>query len=544
MESSLSLTNTGCDAENWEQYETTCFQNQNQVSSFVTSASLCQEKHAALPCIEDEAMNKFLFDLYGDNGYWTGLFQTQDIDANTTNWNNWQMEGCSSTYRNFAEKGLNHMLSGTDTCGGVVGSLWSHTFGINADEWVDGPCDTDSSFLNVQCICQYSEEKTDTVFTLAEKKWEEFGTTSFQEQKGYYDFVSCANKCQEKHAALPCINNATIDQFLFELYGGEPYWTGLYQTPGTVDAKANWNKWQMEGCNSKYQNFVEVDFLDGFFTQEACAIIVGKLGAELFGDLSGKGSAAEWAKEWAPKWDDNQCNAPFRCICQSQGNATDIFLDTDASLLLEQSGKTILPLYVLYSDAIESLLAIALIFFSIKILRRMHGTSNNKSLSHILQIILAALLLSVLSSCYSFIMVNFQQETYTGPSTIYNFLYMIETSLVLITILMKVLDLLDSAALATGGVKETRKLWLRFLRAFNMFNLSVLLSLEVTWGIFLYDKEDYADYWRFVFSKRAQMLSTIITWFRCALTLILSVSCLLVFFKNQENPQEWFYGTI
>ena len=49
--------------------------------------------------------------------------------------------------------------------------------------------------------------------------------------------------------------------------------------------------------------------------------------------------------------------------------------------------------------------------------------------------------------------VHLTKETMTSSFVLYNLEYMIDTSLVLITISIKVLNLLDSVALSTGRMK-------------------------------------------------------------------------------------------
>ena len=90
---------------------------------------------------------------------------------------------------------------------------------------------------------------------------------------------------------------------------------------------------------------------DAFLQQKACAYVLGIILSNIFVYIV------------PTKWDDDTCSRNYRCIYQDQGNATNIFLDRDGSLLLDQSGRIILPLYTLYSDGIEALLVVALIFF-------------------------------------------------------------------------------------------------------------------------------------------------------------------------------------
>ena len=89
------------------------------------------------------------------------------------------MERCSSTYCNFAEQDLNTLFSRQDTCAIVHGNLGTSVTEVNAPQWFDVLCETNDPAYQIQCIYQYSANLTYNIFSLDEKKWEEFGSTRF-----------------------------------------------------------------------------------------------------------------------------------------------------------------------------------------------------------------------------------------------------------------------------------------------------------------------------------------------------------------------------
>ena len=134
-----------------------CYVLTVEADSHAGCAELCASRYnATLPCIGTEEESRFVGQMLGGQPTWIGAYQSSSDRGVDAGWPQWAMEGCDSTFVNWAPGEPN---DGDDTSGLQGGPLLERSredcamIGVNGDgaRWYDAGC----GWKGARCACEW-----------------------------------------------------------------------------------------------------------------------------------------------------------------------------------------------------------------------------------------------------------------------------------------------------------------------------------------------------------------------------------------------------
>ena len=150
-----------------------CYVITLEAGSHAHCAEHCETHHnASLPCIGTAEENAFLAGLIGGTPTWIGAFQSPTDEGADVGWPKWAMEGCDSTFVDWAPGEPNDSpLGGSHEDCAVVGLQEAN--GKGGGGWFDAPC----RWEEPRCTCEFPGKVSKQYAAFAQKQmsWGEQG---------------------------------------------------------------------------------------------------------------------------------------------------------------------------------------------------------------------------------------------------------------------------------------------------------------------------------------------------------------------------------
>ena len=139
---------------------------------------------------------------------------------------------------------------------------------------------------------------------------------------GTKTFFDCVDACSAQNATMPCITTVQQNGNLVRAFNTGPFWTGTYQTPGTLDHHLGWDNHVAAGCVNQY---TASRYTDDFgdepcVRQEACMMVNYEDDGDTWHDV---GCADDWG---------------VNCICEDGGTVSPTYAAMHKGGLKSESG--------------------------------------------------------------------------------------------------------------------------------------------------------------------------------------------------------------
>ena len=143
-----------------------CYVITLEAGSHAHCAEHCETHHnASLPCIGTAEENAFVAGLIGRTPTWIGAFQSPTDEGADVGWPKWAMEGCDSTFVDWAPGEPNDSpIGGSREDCAVVGLQEAN--GKGGGGWFDAPC----GWEEPRCACEFPGKVSKQYATFARKQ--------------------------------------------------------------------------------------------------------------------------------------------------------------------------------------------------------------------------------------------------------------------------------------------------------------------------------------------------------------------------------------